>query len=48
MQAWFKRNKFTNAVFPAERLVDTSFAQYAAQKLGPLRLEHDDGKPGCR
>jgi NitT/TauT family transport system substrate-binding protein len=48
MQAWFKRNKFTNAVFPAERLVDTSFAQYAAQKVGPLRLEHDDGKPGCR
>jgi NitT/TauT family transport system substrate-binding protein len=48
MQAWFKRNKFINAQFPAERLADSSYAQYAAQKLGPLVLEHDGGKPGCR
>jgi NitT/TauT family transport system substrate-binding protein len=49
MQAWFKRNKFGNAQFPAERLADTSYAQYAAQKLGPFVLENKQSKlAGCR
>ena len=40
MQDWFARNKFTSARLPAERLVDASYAEYAAQKLGPFVLEN--------
>jgi hypothetical protein len=49
MQDWFTRNKFTSARFPADRLVDASYAEYAAQKLGPFVLENADSKlAGCR
>jgi NitT/TauT family transport system substrate-binding protein len=49
MQSWFKRNKFTNTEFPASRLVDPTYAQYAVQKLGPFALENKDSKVmGCR
>jgi NitT/TauT family transport system substrate-binding protein len=49
MQDWFARNKFTSARLPAERLVDASYAEYAAQKLGPFVLEKADSKlAGCR
>jgi len=49
MQAWYKRNKFGNAELPAERLADTSYADYAVQKLGPFGLEKADSKlAGCR
>jgi NitT/TauT family transport system substrate-binding protein len=49
IQAWYARNKLTQAQFPAERLVDTSFAEHAVQKLGPFRLEKADSPlPGCR
>ena len=49
MQAWYVKNKFTNAEFPAERLVDNSYVDYAGQKLGPFELENKDSKlPGCR
>jgi NitT/TauT family transport system substrate-binding protein len=49
MQAWFARNKFANARFPAGRLVDPSYAEHAAQKLGPFALENSDSKlAGCR
>jgi NitT/TauT family transport system substrate-binding protein len=49
MQAWYKRNKFTGAELPAERLADTSYADYAAQKLGPFVLENRDSTlAGCR
>jgi len=49
MQAWFKRNKFANTQFPAERLADTSYAQYAAARLGPFVLENKNSKlAGCR
>ena len=49
MQDWFARNKFTGARFPAGRLVDPSYAEYAAQKLGPFVLENRDSKlAGCR
>jgi len=48
MQAWFKRNKFANTQFPAERLADTSYAQYAAERLGPFVLENKNSKlAGC-
>jgi NitT/TauT family transport system substrate-binding protein len=49
MQAWYKQNKFSNAQLPAERLVDTSYADYAVEKLGPFVLENQDSKlAGCR
>jgi NitT/TauT family transport system substrate-binding protein len=49
MQDWFARNKFTGARFPAERLVEKSYAEYAAQKLGAFVLENTDSKlGGCR
>jgi NitT/TauT family transport system substrate-binding protein len=49
MQAWFKRNKFSTAQLPAERLADTSYAEYAVQRLGPFVLENRDSKlAGCR
>ena len=49
MQAWFARNKFANARFPADRLVDPSYAEHAAQKLGGFVIENKDSKlAGCR
>ena len=49
MQAWYDRNKMSNANFPADRLVQTSYVQEAAQKLGPFVLENKDSKlSGCR
>jgi NitT/TauT family transport system substrate-binding protein len=49
MQAWYRANKFSSAQLPAERLVDTSYADYAVAKLGPFVLENKDSKlAGCR
>ena len=49
MQAWYKQNKFGGAQLPAERLADTSYADYAVAKLGPFVLENRDSKlAGCR
>jgi NitT/TauT family transport system substrate-binding protein len=49
MQAWYRQNKFSSAQLPAERLADTSFADYAVQKLGPFVVENKDSKlAGCR
>ena len=49
MQAWYKRNKFGGTELPAARLVDTSYAQYAAEKLGPFELENNASPlAGCR
>jgi NitT/TauT family transport system substrate-binding protein len=49
MQTWYRRNKFSAAEFPAERLVDTSYAEYAAAKLGPFVLENKASTlAGCR
>ena len=49
IQAWFLKNKMITAQFPAERLVDMSYIQNAAQKLGPFTVENKDSKhPGCR
>ena len=49
MQSWYRKNKFITADFPAERLVDQSYVDYAAGKLGPFVLENRDSKlPGCR
>jgi len=49
MQAWYRENKFGGAELPAERLADTSYAQYAAEKLGPFMLENQASPlAGCR
>jgi NitT/TauT family transport system substrate-binding protein len=49
MQAWYRQNKFGSAQLPAERLADTSYADYAVAKLGPFVLENKDSKlAGCR
>jgi NitT/TauT family transport system substrate-binding protein len=49
MQAWFVKNKMSNAELPAERLLDTSYADHAVAKLGPWQLENVQSKlAGCR
>jgi NitT/TauT family transport system substrate-binding protein len=49
MQAWYIKNKFSNTAQPADRLADTSYADYAVAKLGPFVLENKDSKlAGCR
>ncbi len=49
IQDWYVQNNFTRAKFPAERLVDNSYVDYANQKLGPFVLENKDSKlAGCR
>jgi NitT/TauT family transport system substrate-binding protein len=49
MQDWYIKNGFARAKFPAERLVDTSYAEFAVKKLGPFVLANKDSKlEGCR
>ncbi len=49
MQDWYSANKMSTAKFPAERVVDSSYADYAAAKLGPFVLENKTSTlPGCR
>jgi NitT/TauT family transport system substrate-binding protein len=46
---WYVENKMSTKEFPAERLVDSSFVDAAAKKLGPFQLQNKDSKlPGCR
>ena len=45
----FIKNGYARAKFPAERLVDLSYADFAVQKLGPFVLANKDSKlEGCR
>jgi NitT/TauT family transport system substrate-binding protein len=49
MQDWFIKNGYSRAKFPAERLVDASYADFAVQKLGQFVLANKDSKlDGCR
>jgi NitT/TauT family transport system substrate-binding protein len=49
MNAWFVKNKMSNVVFTANRLVDNRYVDYAVSKLGPFVLENKDSKlEGCR
>src|SRR6516165_10503854 len=49
MQDWFIKNGYVRSRFPAERLVDMSYAEAAVQKLGPYVLANKDSKlEGCR
>ena len=46
---WYVENKLSSKQFPAERVLDLSFADEAARKLGPFELQNKDSKlPGCR
>jgi len=48
MQAWYTANKMSNANFPAARVVDSTFADNAAKKLGPFKLDNSSSTlPGC-
>ena len=49
MQAWYTANKMSTANFPADRVVDSSYADYAVKKIGPFELENKASTlPGCR
>ena len=49
MQAWFVKNKMSSGELPAEWLLDTSYIDYAVQKLPPWQLENKESKlAGCR
>jgi len=49
MQAWFLKSKMSNAEFPADRIVDNSYIDYALHKLPPFVLENKESKlAGCR
>jgi NitT/TauT family transport system substrate-binding protein len=49
MQDWYVKNGYAHARFPAERLVDMSYADDAVRKLGPYVPANKDSKlEGCR
>lgn len=48
-QNWFYKNGMITKKFSADRLVDTSYATYAAKKLGPFKLINERSElAGCR
>jgi NitT/TauT family transport system substrate-binding protein len=49
IQDWFFKEGMITKKFPAERLVDTSYADYVAKTLPPFELINKDSKlPSCR
>jgi NitT/TauT family transport system substrate-binding protein len=49
IQDWYVKQKLINVKLAPDRLVDTSYLEEAARKLGPFVLENPDSKlPGCR
>jgi len=49
IQDWFFRQGFIKQKFPLEKLVDQSYAEEAAQKLGPFVVENAASRAkGCR
>jgi NitT/TauT family transport system substrate-binding protein len=49
IQSFFVKEKLSLKEFPAERLVTSTYVDYANQKLGPFVLANKDSKlPGCR
>ena len=49
INAWYVTNKMSTVKFPAERVVDATYIDYAISKLGPFELQNKDSKlPGCR
>jgi len=49
IQDWFFKNGMITKKFPGDRLVDTSYSDYAAKTLGPFELiNKSDPLPSCR
>ena len=49
IQAWYKAQGVLPSVQPMNKVIDTSFAEQAAQRLGPYRPANPDSKlAGCR
>jgi NitT/TauT family transport system substrate-binding protein len=49
MQAWYNKNKYVNAPSPPDRLLDLSYVDAAAQKLGAFAVENQASTlTGCR
>lgn len=49
MQEWYVTNGFSRVKFPAERLVDASYADFAVAKLGPfVPANKESTLAGCR
>lgn len=49
IQKWFVKNKFADKVFPASRVIDNTYVDYANAKLGPFKLENKSSTlAGCR
>jgi NitT/TauT family transport system substrate-binding protein len=49
VQDWFLKEGMINQKFPAEKLIDASYADYAAKQLPPFQVINKDSKlGGCR
>ena len=49
LQSWHVRNKYVSVPAPAERVLDLSYVEAAAQGLPPFVVENADSKlAGCR
>jgi NitT/TauT family transport system substrate-binding protein len=49
INAWYVTNKMSTQKFSADRVVDSTYIDYANGKLGPFELQNKDSKlPGCR
>src|SRR5262249_48530044 len=49
MQAWYVRNRYVSVPAAAERVLDLSYVEAAAQRLPPFVVENADSRlAGCR
>jgi NitT/TauT family transport system substrate-binding protein len=49
MQKYYVQEKLATKEFPAERIFDARFVDYANEKLGPFEVMNKDSKlSGCR
>jgi NitT/TauT family transport system substrate-binding protein len=48
IQNFYFKEGLIAKTFPLERLAQLDWLAEANQRLGPFKLIHDDGKPGCR
>lgn len=47
-QSFELNHKLINKRLPLSRVAEFAWIKEAGQELGPFKLAHDDGKPGCR
>ena len=47
-QAFEVKENLTTTLLPLDRIARTDWIEQAGRALGPFKLTHDDGKPGCR